>query len=121
MRRVHFKVSFLRGTKGYNRRVTEVRQSKYLTSPAGFEPMSLRTPGWALYTLSYGEPIRGYFITMLASSQCLSIITPRGSVPTADINTGFDPRRARHSVDKKYKTTSSTAKQLNSTLTEEVK
>lgn len=59
---------------------------------------------------------------MLASSQCLSIITPRGSVPTADINTGFDPRRARHSVDKKYKTTS-IAKQLNknSTLTEKVK
>ena len=60
---------------------------------------------------------------MLASSQCLSIITPKGSVPTADINTGFDPRRARHSVDKKYKTTNSTAKQLNknSTLTEKVK
>lgn len=40
---------------------------------------------------------------MLTSSQCLSIIIPRGSVPTADINTGFDPRRARHSVKKKYK------------------
>ena len=92
-------------------------------SPAGFEPMSPRTPGWALYTVSYGEPARGYFITMLTSSQCLSIITPRGSVPIADINTGFDPRRARHSVDKKYKTTSSTAKQFNnnSALAEEVK
>ena len=92
-------------------------------SPAGFEPMSPRTPGWALYTVSYGELARGYFITMLTSSQCLSITTPRGSVPIADINTGFDPRRARHSVDKKYKTTSSTAKQFNnnSALAEEVK
>ena len=98
---VNFKVGFLRGTWGYNRHVTEDRQSKYLTSPADFEPMSLRTPGWALYSLSYGEPVRGYFITMLASSQCLSIITPRGSVPTADINTGFDPKRARHSVTQK--------------------
>lgn len=40
---------------------------------------------------------------MLTSSQCLSIMTPRGSLPTADTNTGFKPRRARHSIKRNRK------------------
>ena len=51
-----------------------------------------------LFTLLRKKVILNY-ITMFTSSQCFSIMTPSGSVPMADTNTGFKPRRARHSVD----------------------
>ena len=64
----------------------------------------LHLPGWSgCYWVSLQVFIHGilpYRITIFTSSQCLSIMTPRGSVPMADTNTGFKPRRARHSVDK---------------------
>lgn len=44
-----------------------------------------------------------FCVTILSSSQCLSNMTPSGSVPTADTNMGFKPRRARHSVGKNGK------------------